>query len=163
MCGRRASLPALLDVRADELLGVLLQHFVDLVEDRVNVLGELLVPLLDILAGLGVCLLDLVGPPGCLLLTAGVLGRHTVPPWIRGGDPLSLNAILAQLCPAQPSDAVPELTQSAAAGSLCPAGLLRMAVPGDTGYLRWAVPPCRRRSSRRIRPVLLTGELVANA
>src|SRR5487761_1277775 len=35
-------LAALLDVRTDELLGVLLKHLVDFVEDRVHVVGELL-------------------------------------------------------------------------------------------------------------------------
>ena len=39
-------LAALLDVGADEVLGVLLEHVVDLVEDRVDVLAELLPPLL---------------------------------------------------------------------------------------------------------------------
>src|SRR5215475_6214685 len=35
-------LPALLDVAPDELLGVLLEHLVDLVQDRVHVVGQLL-------------------------------------------------------------------------------------------------------------------------
>ena len=45
---RRAArlLATLLDVGADEVLGVLLQHVVDLVEDRVDVLAELLATLL---------------------------------------------------------------------------------------------------------------------
>src|ERR1044072_5185400 len=39
-------LAALLDVRADEVLGVLLEHVVDLVENRVDILAELLPALL---------------------------------------------------------------------------------------------------------------------
>src|SRR5690606_3329161 len=42
----RNLLATLLHVRADEVLGVLLEHVVDLVEDRVDVLAELLPALL---------------------------------------------------------------------------------------------------------------------
>src|SRR5579871_4337345 len=69
-------LAALLDVRAHELLGVLLEHLVDLVEDRVDVVGELLVPLLDLLGGRGLVLLGLLGTPRRLPLAPGVLRRH---------------------------------------------------------------------------------------
>src|SRR5579862_9714613 len=69
-------LAALLDVRADELLGVLLEHLVDLVEDRVHVVGELLVPLLDLLGGRGLVLLGLLGTPRRLPLAPGILRRH---------------------------------------------------------------------------------------
>src|SRR5215467_7958810 len=71
-----ASLAALLDVRADELLGVLLEHLVDLVEDRVHVIGELLVPLLDLLGGGRLVLFGLLGAPRRLPLATGVLRRH---------------------------------------------------------------------------------------
>ena len=47
----RCSLPALLHEAADELLGVGLQHLVDLVEDRVDVLVELLLALGDVVVG----------------------------------------------------------------------------------------------------------------
>ena len=44
-------LTALLDVAADEFLGVLLEHLVDLVQNGVDVVRELVLPLLDLLAG----------------------------------------------------------------------------------------------------------------
>src|ERR1022692_4133606 len=44
-------LAALLHVGPDKLLGVFLEHFVDLVEDRVHVVRELFVPLLALLGG----------------------------------------------------------------------------------------------------------------
>src|SRR2546423_14098858 len=65
---RRPSLSALLDVAPDELLGVLLQHRVDLVEQVVDVLADLLVPLGDLRVGLG-------GRPGLDLLVAAGLAR----------------------------------------------------------------------------------------
>src|SRR5450755_1945364 len=46
----RCSLAALLDVRANELLRVLFEHFVDFVENRVDVIVELLVPLFQVAA-----------------------------------------------------------------------------------------------------------------
>src|ERR1017187_372784 len=42
-------LAALLHVGPDKLLGVFLEHFVDLVEDRVHVVRELFLPLLPLL------------------------------------------------------------------------------------------------------------------
>ena len=78
----RRLLAALLDVRADELLGVLLEHLVDLVEDRVHVVGELLVPLLDLLGRGGLVLLGFLGAPRRLPLAPGVLRcrlRSSVP------------------------------------------------------------------------------------
>src|ERR1700761_6413705 len=69
-------LAALLHVRADELLGVLLEHLVDLVQDRVHVVGELLVPLLDLLRRGGLVFLGLLGTPRRLPLAPGVLRRH---------------------------------------------------------------------------------------
>src|ERR1035441_8528503 len=56
-------LAALLHVRPDELLGVFLEHLVDLVEDRVHVVRELFVPLLALLGGPGLGLLGLFGAP----------------------------------------------------------------------------------------------------
>src|SRR5664280_2941533 len=85
MSGRRAGdvgallLAALLHVRAHELLGVLLQHVVDLVQERVHVITELVVPLLDrvgcrVLGGRGIDLVVLA--VGALLAATGVLHRH---------------------------------------------------------------------------------------
>src|SRR5664280_2500184 len=72
-------LAALLHVRAHELLGVLLQHVVDLVQERVHVITELVVPLLDrvgcrVLGGRGIDLVVLA--VGALLAATGVLHRH---------------------------------------------------------------------------------------
>src|SRR6201999_3043489 len=69
-------LAALLDVRAHEFLGVLLEHLVDLVQDRVDVIGELLVPLLDLFGRLRLCVLDFLGPAAGLALAARVLLCH---------------------------------------------------------------------------------------
>src|ERR1700722_9145146 len=68
-------LSALLHVRPDELLGVLLEHLVDLVEDGVHVIGELFVPLGNLRGGARLGLFGLFGPAGGLLLTACVLVR----------------------------------------------------------------------------------------
>src|ERR1700683_594209 len=68
------SFAALLHVRPDELLGVLLEHLVDLVQDRIDVVGELVLPLL--------------GAPRSLTLSAGVLCcRHAETSVIRGSRP----------------------------------------------------------------------------
>src|SRR5207245_989878 len=72
-----ASLPALLHVGPDQLLGVLLEHLVDLVENRVHVVRQPLVAFPDFLGGLRLGLLCLFGTPGCLALSAGVLSRHS--------------------------------------------------------------------------------------
>src|SRR6266568_1553970 len=69
-------LAALLHVGADELLGVLLEHLVDLVEDRIHVVGELLVPLPDFLCAARLGLFGLLGAPRGLPLTACVLRCH---------------------------------------------------------------------------------------
>src|SRR3984957_16951941 len=74
--GRVRLLAALLDVGADELLGVLLEHFVDLIEDRVHVVGELLVPLLDLFGRRRLVLFGLVGAPRRLPLAPLVIRRH---------------------------------------------------------------------------------------
>src|ERR1700749_2436080 len=87
-------LAALLDVRADELLGVLLQHLVDLVEDGVHVVGELLVPLLDFLGTASLGLFGLFGAPRGLPLTACVLRCHVT-------TSVSPNAIVTRGSPAQ--------------------------------------------------------------
>src|SRR5215468_4391161 len=79
------SLTALLHVRAHEFLGVLLQDLVDLVEDRVDVVGQLLVPFLDLLGRAGLGLLGLLGAPARLPLASGVLRCHRLPP--SGGVP----------------------------------------------------------------------------
>src|SRR6266568_129215 len=54
------SLAALLHVGPHELLGVLLENLVDLVQDRVHVISELVLPLPDLLAGLGIAFLLLL-------------------------------------------------------------------------------------------------------
>src|SRR6201996_1232476 len=69
-------LAALLDVGADELLGVLLEHLVDLVEDRVHVVGELLVALLDLFGRGGLVFLGLLGAPRRLPLAPVVVRCH---------------------------------------------------------------------------------------
>ena len=63
-------LAALLHVGTDELLGVLLEHLVDLVEDRIHVVGELFVPLPDFLGTARLGLFGLLGAPGGLPLAA---------------------------------------------------------------------------------------------
>src|SRR5438874_9669164 len=72
-------LAALLDVSADELLGVLFQYRVDLVEQVVDILADLLMPLGDLRVRLGrrscVDFLVLAGLAG-LRLAAGVAGSH---------------------------------------------------------------------------------------
>src|ERR1700691_4067664 len=101
---RSGLLAALLDVRADELLGVLLEHFVDLVEDRVHVVGELLVPLLDLFGGRRLVLFGLVGAPRRLPLATRVLVRcHLcLRPCCRSNPTDSSNVILARRSLAQP-------------------------------------------------------------
>src|SRR5882757_11540931 len=84
-CSRRPLLAALLHVRPDELLRVLLEHVVDLVEHRVDVLGQLLLPRLGI--GRGAIrlrrVLDLVLAPGGPPLASMLLLRHVNPLRIR--------------------------------------------------------------------------------
>src|SRR5580658_7817633 len=87
-------LPALLHVGPDELLGVLLEHLVDLVENRVHVVGELLLPLPDLLGGAGLHLVGLFGAPSGLPLTACVLRCHIA-------TSVSPNAIVTRESPAQ--------------------------------------------------------------
>src|ERR1700722_2554135 len=97
----RALLAALLHVGPDELLGVLLEHLVDLVQDRVHVVGQGLMTFLDVLGALRGGLLGLLAAPGRLPLPACVLCRHCLPPF-RGAiglaqpDPCCLNAIFAR-------------------------------------------------------------------
>src|SRR5690606_10684407 len=70
---------ALLHVPPDELLGVLLQHGVDLVEDVVDLLGDLLDAFADLRVDLrGLRVLDLGVPARAagLRLTSGVAGSH---------------------------------------------------------------------------------------
>src|SRR5438874_12198408 len=69
-------LAALLHVGPDELLGVLLEHLVDLVQDGVHVVGELFVPLPDFLGAASLGLFGLFGAPRGLLLPACVLRCH---------------------------------------------------------------------------------------
>src|SRR4051812_45992864 len=59
MTQRRRLLAAFLNESANEVLGVRLENLVDLVEDRVDVLGQFLVALGDVGGGLG-GLVDLV-------------------------------------------------------------------------------------------------------
>src|ERR1700685_2878336 len=69
------SFAALLHVRPDELLGVLLEHLVDLVQDRIDVVGELVLPLLDVFGRRRLVLFGLVGAPRRLPLATRVLVR----------------------------------------------------------------------------------------
>src|SRR5690349_16227363 len=99
MANRRAPRPsgllaALLHVRPNELLGVLLEHLVDLVEDGVHVVGELFVPLLDFLGTASLGLFGLFGAPRGLPLTACVLRCHVT-------TSVSPNAIVTRGSPAQ--------------------------------------------------------------
>src|ERR1700750_1511562 len=73
---RPGLLAALLHVGPDELLGVLLEHLVDLVEDGVHVVGQLLLALLDVTRRLRLGPLGFLGAPGSLPLATGVLCRH---------------------------------------------------------------------------------------
>src|SRR5207248_3847447 len=82
-------LAALLDVPADELLRVLLQYRVDLVQQVVDVLGDLLLPLGDLGVRLGRgALVELLVAAGlaCLRLTASVAGSHALALLQRGGE-----------------------------------------------------------------------------
>src|SRR5215217_886111 len=81
-------LAALLDVPPHELLGVLLKYGVDLIEQVVDVLGDLLVPLGDLRARLGRrALVEFLVPTGLagLRLTASVTGSHPLPSSNSGG------------------------------------------------------------------------------
>src|SRR6266516_3692547 len=93
-------MPTLLDVGPDELLGVLLQHLVDLVQDRVHVVGQLLLALLDLLARLRAALLGVLATPGSLPLAAGVLCRHAV-------KPPSSSGLLPASTVSSPADSMP--------------------------------------------------------
>src|SRR5215469_7674286 len=73
-------LPALLHVGPDEFLGVLLEHLVDLVQDRVDVVSQLVLPLAGLISLLDIRVHILLGSPLCLALNAGVLRRHALPP-----------------------------------------------------------------------------------
>src|SRR3954463_13248104 len=73
---RSYSLPSLLHVRSHELLGVLLEHLVDLVQDRVDVLGHFLVPLGDLGVDRRLDLVGLLARSGRPLLPAGVPRGH---------------------------------------------------------------------------------------
>src|SRR5882757_6498928 len=67
-------LAALLHERPDEVLGVGFEHVVDLIEQRVNVLGELFLPLGDVGLALDLDLVDLVGlalRPGLAAFVSG--------------------------------------------------------------------------------------------
>src|SRR6185436_14813300 len=82
---RRAArlLATLLDVGADEVLGVLLQDVVDLVEDRVDILAELLATLLP--RRRGVARLVVVAATAALAL--GLLLRHDASCRCRAAQP----------------------------------------------------------------------------
>ena len=88
------SLAALLDEAADELLGVLLEHVVDLVEDRVDVVVELRLALRDVALGLGSASSD------ALALTSG---------WPCAGRPRSRVAIGRPPLPSGPCRAALDL------------------------------------------------------
>jgi hypothetical protein len=90
-------LAALLHIGPDELLGVLLEHLVDLVQNRVDVVSELVLALLDVLGPLRRAVLLLLAAAGSrLTLSAGVLCRHCRNLRDPREPPRSLNAILAR-------------------------------------------------------------------
>src|SRR5690242_13708463 len=70
-----SSLAALLDEGANEILGIRLEDVIDLVEDRIDILGQFLVSLRNVRRGVGLDLVDLVGLPLRAALTT-VVGRH---------------------------------------------------------------------------------------
>src|SRR6201989_1292017 len=91
---RPGLLAALLHVRPDELLGVLLEHLVDLVEDGVHIVGELFLPLPDFLGAAGLGLFAPSAAPRGLPLPACVLRCHVT-------TSVSPNAIVTRGSPAQ--------------------------------------------------------------
>jgi hypothetical protein len=90
-----------LHIRADELFGVLLENLVDLVQDRVDVVGQLVLPLLDLIGLPDIGVLLVLGPPRGLPLTAGVFRRHYLTSVLRGAA-RGPNAILACQTAIQP-------------------------------------------------------------
>src|SRR5690349_13376939 len=91
------SLAALLDERLHEVLGVGLEHLVDLVQDRVDVLVELFLALGDVgLGGLGGLDLLLAALAGLLLLLC-----HLAPP-VLGSAILTANLAPRPLEPGRP-------------------------------------------------------------
>src|SRR4051794_8475170 len=72
------SLPSLLYVGSNKLLGIGLEYLVDLVEDRVDILGHFLVALGDVGVDRGLDLVGLLARARRLLLPAGVPGGHVV-------------------------------------------------------------------------------------
>src|ERR1700727_1610977 len=88
-------LSALLHVGPNKFLGVLLEHLVDLVENRVDVVSELFLPLPDFLGRARLGFLGLFGSPRGLLLTTCVLRRCHV------ATSVSLNVIVTRESPAQ--------------------------------------------------------------
>src|SRR5882757_1094642 len=74
------SLPTLLHEAADELLRVLLQHLVDLVKNRVDVLVEPFLALGDVFLRLDLLDLFLAGRPLRLLVLLPAVFRHGTPP-----------------------------------------------------------------------------------
>src|SRR5258708_40148021 len=110
--GDNRLLAALLDIGAHELLSVLLEHLVDLIEDRVHVVGELLVALLDLFGRGGLVFLGLLGAPRRLPLAPGILRCHVpfLRPWKEPDN--SSNVILAPIRSVQPSPGLAVLTHS---------------------------------------------------
>src|SRR3982750_1960968 len=70
------SLTPFLYISLDELLGIALEHLVDLIEQVVDVGGQLLDPLVDVGRRLGGDLLGLLGGLAGALLAPAVLARH---------------------------------------------------------------------------------------
>src|SRR3954471_4177796 len=87
-CRVMALLASLLHVLPHEFLTVLLEHLVDLVQERVDVLGHLLVALGDLRVDRGLDLVGLLARAGGPLLPAGVSRRHGCLQFrARGGSP----------------------------------------------------------------------------
>src|SRR4051794_2948790 len=87
-CRIMALLASLLHVLPHKFLTVLLEHLVDLVQERVDVLGHLLVALGDLRVDRGLDLVGLLARAGGPLLPAGVSRRHgCLQVRARGGSP----------------------------------------------------------------------------
>src|SRR5918997_5398941 len=82
-CRENGLLAAFLDIAANEFFCILLEDVVDLVENGVDVLGHLLVPLGDLGVDRGLDLVGLLARAGGALLPAGVPGGHESSPGAR--------------------------------------------------------------------------------
>ena len=96
-------LAALLHVGAHEVLGVLLEHVVDLVEDGVDVLAELLAPFLTRGAGA----VDLLVGVAAALALRSVPGPSRLPVWLTASVALPSGPDIRAVTPRSPVAVVP--------------------------------------------------------